>query len=210
MLDLAATSLLVVAGACVLLFGGVIIVARLARRALIVLGVPVALGYGLVLWWNSSQWPVNDVAVLALALVVGCIIGAALRSGVAVVAFCVAAAVADLVSFSGGFTRAISDAFRAGKSGVLMHLSISFPVAGAVRPIVGIGDLVVATALFVALMRIGYEVWESFAVPLGGMVLALGVGLLVGGAPALPFIAVVTGAYVLTRRPKRSPPPVAG
>jgi len=91
-----------------------------------------------------------------------------------------------------------------------MHLSISFPVAGAVRPIVGIGDLVVATALFAALMRIGYGVGESFAVPLGGMVLALGVGLLVGGAPALPFIAVVTGAYVLTRRPKRSPPPVAG
>jgi len=151
MLELAATSLLVVAGSCVLLFGGVIIVARLARRALIVLGVPVALGYGLALWWNSSHWPVNDVAVLALALVVGCIIGAALRSGVAVVAFCAA-----------------------------------------------------------ALMRIGYGVGESFAVPLGGLVLALGVGLLAGGAPALPFIAVVTGAYVLTRRPKRSPPPVPG
>jgi hypothetical protein len=198
-----------VAGSCILLFGGVMIVARLARRALIVLSVPVALGYGLVLWWNTSHWPVNDVAVLALALVVGCIIGAALRSGVAVVAFCAAAAAADLVSFSGGFTRAISDAFRDGKSGILMHLSISFPVAGAVRPIVGIGDLVVATALFVALMRIGYGLWASFAVPLAGMILALGVGLLVGGAPALPFIAAVTGAYVLTRRPKTSSPPVA-
>jgi len=73
-----------------------------------------------------------------------------------------------------------------------------------VRPIVGIGDLAILAALFTGFSDVGFRGWLPFVVPLIGLLLALGVGLLVGGTPALPFIAGTTVVYVLWRRKQKS------
>jgi hypothetical protein len=199
MISLIITSLLVIVAASALLFVGAQILVWLELRDRVLLTALVAVTYALVVVWEPRSWLITDVSVLITALVVGITIGATLRSGPAVIAFCVAAAFVDVVSFSGGLTRNIVESYRAGENRMLLYLSISFPVGGSVRAIVGSGDLAVLAALFSGFGRLGYGGWWSFAVPVLGLLLALGVGLAIGGAPALPFIGGATVVYVLFR-----------
>ncbi len=69
-----------------------------------------------------------------------------------------------------------------------------------VRPIVGIGDLIILTATFSGLRRVAHRGPLTFAFPLGGLLLALVVGLIAGKAPALPFLAAATLLFAALHR----------
>jgi hypothetical protein len=200
MISLAVVSLLVIPGSSALLFAGVLILRWLQVRDQLLLTAVVAVTYALVLHLEPHWSFVSDVVVFAMALVAGALIGSTLRSDPAIIAFCVAAAVVDVLSFSGGLTSTIVESYRTGESQFLFYLSIAFPVGGSVRPIVGIGDLIILGGPFAGFINNGHHSWLPFAVPVGGLLAAVGVGVFVGGTPALPFVAAATVTYVLSRR----------
>ncbi len=200
-------ALFVIVGSAALMFAGAKALRPLpSRTRMLVTGLAV-LSYAAVLFWKPDLWFVSDTAVLAAGLTIGMLIGSSLGSGGAIVTFCVTVAIVDTVSFSGGFTKVIIESYAAGESHALIFLTIAVPFEGAVRPIIGIGDLVILTALFSGFSRVGHGGWQPFVVPVAGLLLALGLGLVVGFVPAMPFISATTIAYMLwwmKRNPVRS------
>jgi len=147
------------------------------------------LTYCAVLVLRPSTWPVMDLAVLTGA--VGCVLllERGLRTPGAVAAFLVVAAVVDMLSVSGGISRALVERYREGTSDLLLYLTLVVPIRNRVIPIVGIGDLLIGGAAATALLRLGLRpvaVMGTFAI---GLLTALAYGLWRGGAPAVPFVA---------------------
>jgi hypothetical protein len=124
----------------------------------------------------------------------------------AVLAFLIVASLADLLSFSGGLTRRITDAYRSGASDLLLHLSLVAPFRGRTIPIVGIGDLFVVGAGAAGLIASGWRWPAAAAVIAAGLVAALLFGIWRGGAPAVPFIAGAVGVALLLARRGPTPP----
>jgi hypothetical protein len=197
MLGIVAAFVIVTTGA--LLFAGTQVLRWLQSRDRVLIAALGIVACVLIMRWEPTWWLVSDLAVVLAALAVGIAIGSALRSGPALIAFCVVAGIVDVLSFSGGLTRRIVELYGAGESPMLVYLSITVRLGGSVRPIIGIGDLVVTTGLFTGFGQMGYRGWLPFTVPVLGTLLALGVGFVLGGAPALPFIGATTVVYVLLR-----------
>jgi hypothetical protein len=140
-----------------------------------------------------------NVSVLIVAVVVGSLLGTLVTNLPALVSFCVAASIVDLLSTHAGTTAKLIQAFHAGTTSLLPHLSVSLAVYGHIRPVVGIGDLVILTAIDFSLRRRGHADVFAFAAPTAGVLLALAVGLLLGGVFAIPFISATTIGYVAFR-----------
>ena len=169
------------------------------RGPALTLATAAALGaYAVLLAVRPACLVLSNLVVLAVALVTGSALGSLLAGRPGLVSFCITAAVMDLLSSRSGATARIVDGYRRGASDLLLYLSLSAPVGGKPRPIVGIGDLLVLTCLYVALRRLGLGGARALWAPLSGLLLAVAVGLAVGGAPALPFVAATTVAFVLT------------
>ena len=79
---------------------------------------------------------------------------------------------------------------------LVTYLTVSIPLAGRTVPVLGIGDLLFLAAYFAALRRSGYWALVAFAVPVAGLLVALGVGLAVGGVFGIPFMAAAVVAWV--------------
>lgn len=183
----------------VVLFVGVNLLAALQIRDRIWISALAAACYALVISASPVWWLAGDIAVIAFALVAGMLIGNTLRSRIAIVTFCVVAAVVDVLSVSGGITHTIVESYRSGRSDLLINLTIAVPVRDSIRPIVGIGDLIILASLFSGFNRLKHRGLWQFAAPASGLAIALGVGLAIGGAPALPFISGTTLIYVFVR-----------
>jgi hypothetical protein len=140
-----------------------------------------------------SLWLSNVVVILA-SVTGAQVIGSLNRSKGGLVSFLVSAAVVDYFSFSGGLTRWIIEG--GGGSSLLQYLSVALPVGGRVRYLIGIGDLLIAGAAGFSLFRLGYPAWRTYLVVLFAVLIALSVALVIGGIPALPVIALVTGLYI--------------
>jgi len=147
------------------------------------------LTYCAVLVLRPSAWPVMDFAVLTGAVGGVLLLERGLRTPGAVTAFLVVAAVVDMLSVSGGVSRALIERYREGTSDFLLYLTLVVPIRSRVVPIVGIGDLLIGGAAATALLRLGLRplvVMGTFAI---GLLTALAYGLWRGGAPAVPFVA---------------------
>jgi len=123
------------------------------------------------------------------------------------------AAVVNLWSMGGGFTRALLESYREGTSTLLLYLTLAVPVGGRLVPIVGIGDLVVGGAAAAALLRLGVRPLGIASALADGLLGALAYGRWRGGAPALPFVAVavlVPIGWPRIRRNAKPPAPVDG
>ena len=171
---------------------------RLAHLATLTF-VTIAL-YAVVLVARPANLLITNVLVLLVALLVGSFLGKLFVNSSALVSFCITAAIVDIISSQVGITAKLSHAFQTGSSPLLQYLSLSFSIHKSLHPIVGISDLVVITAIYFALRRAGQVGWLAFAAPAAGLLLALAVGLLVGGIAALPFIATTTVAFVMITR----------
>ena len=146
--------------------------------------------YGAVLIFRPSAWPVINIAVLIGAVGAMVLIGGGLSSSGAVVAMLVAAAAVDILSVSGGLSRAIIDGYRDGTSDLLLYLTLVVPIGGRLTPILGISDLLIGGSAAVALIRLGLRPVAVIGAIAIGLLGALAYGIWRGGVAALPFIAI--------------------
>lgn len=142
---------------------------------------------GLLLWRPENLWISNTFVVLGGAAI-GSFLSRILRSKESVVAFLVAAAVVDLISFWRGPTEAILRAFDTGGASILNYLAGILNVGESQFVVVGIGDLLLLTAAYLGLRAhtgqgIAPAVWL-----LGGLLVAVAVGIPLAGVPGIPFI----------------------
>jgi hypothetical protein len=148
--------------------------------------------YAAVLFARPRSLLLPNLVVTLVAIFVGSSLARLLKGYVGLASFCIAAAVADVVSYTGGATAKLSEAFQHGTSNLLQYLCLSLPVQGRVVPIVGLGDLLILAAIYSALRHLGNAGACAFRAPLAGLLVAVFVGLLAGGTFALPFIAATT------------------
>jgi hypothetical protein len=184
-----------------LCIGGVMLTERLGRRASQrVLLLFALLFVALLPLPFASIWPISLVVLLGLGVFGGSAIGRALVTPGSTVAFLVVVAVVDVVSFSGGPTAWIIEGYRTGANELLLHLALTFPIRGRMTPLIGVGDLVVMSALIEATRRFGYPTPEVAGALATALLIALGIGLVAGGIYLLPFIAATLGPYLVLRR----------
>jgi hypothetical protein len=108
----------------------------------------------------------------------------------------ISSGIADYFSFSGGLTRWIIDSNQTDDSPILQYLTFALPFEGRVMYIIGIGDLLITGAVGMSLFRLGYHHVRTYLVLLFAILLTVTSGLIGGGIPALPNIALVTILYV--------------
>jgi hypothetical protein len=142
-----------------------------------------------------QMWLSNGIVILA-SISGGLLICSFNRSKGGVVAFVITAAVVDFFSFSGGLTRWIINNNKISNTLVLQYLTISLHLEGHIQYIIGIGDLMIASAVGVSLNRLKYPPWRTNLVLLSAVLFAISIGLTVGSIPALPIIAFVTVLYI--------------
>jgi len=120
---------------------------------------------------------------------IGFLLSRLLSSTASVLAFLLTAAVVDLFSFSGGLTNTILSAYRAGGSGLLSYMAVFVETGGQNHAVIGVGDLAILTASYLGFHRSTGAGTEPALWLLGGLSVALGVGLVFGGLPGVPFLA---------------------
>jgi len=151
---------------------------------------------GILVAWRPGSFLLGNSAVILAAVSLAVLIGTRLASVGALIAFCVAAAAADLVSYFGGPTRAISESFQGSPTDILPYLAVTLPLGERLVPVVGLGDLAVLGILSLALSRRGVSGPVAFAVSAAGLLVALTLGFLGSGAPGVPFMAVAVLCFL--------------
>ena len=179
-----------------LLFGGTACTCRLRTRTILAFaGVAVA-AYTAVLVVRPQESVLSNTSALLVALFLGSLLGSLVKSPAALISFCIAAAIADVVSFEVGVTAKLIQAYHSNASNVFQYLCLSVPVHGHQWPVVGIGDLLVLTVIFFTLHCLGHRSAVAFAAPVTGLLLAVVIGMLVGGIFAIPFVVATTVTYL--------------
>jgi hypothetical protein len=175
--------------------------AWLRDRYVIVLAVAAFGLYAAFLILRPDNWMLINLLVLSVAGIGGSGLGLFLVSKPALISFCIAASIVDIYSVTQGITSDVVDNFRDGSSDLLSYLVISAPIGENIQPIVGIGDFFIISAVYFALARLGYNRSQLLLAPLTGLLLAIAVGLLVGGVFAIPFISATTILYMYWQDP---------
>lgn len=179
-----------------LAFLGTRLTVKLERRRLQIAFAVALVAYLLLFVLRPSIWPLSDVLVMLVSVLLGSYISGSLTTPSSIVAFCITASIADIISFSGGVSAKIMTDYAQGKSPFLQYLAVSLPLGGIVAPLIGLGDIIILSSIFYAFAKIGYRGLASFLFPLAGLLIALTVGFLVGGIFALPFISATTILYL--------------
>jgi len=183
-----------------IVFIGIRLISKLKKGILLGVTLPVILVYVGLLIIQPDNLLISNALVLITSIMVGSLLGMLISNEASVIVFSVTAAIVDLVSFSGGITAKIISNYQSGGSLLLHYLSISIPVGSKIIPIVGIGDFIIVGAIFYSLKRLNYTNTECFLVPTIGLLIALVVGLIVGGIYAVPFIATAVIVFFIYRR----------
>jgi hypothetical protein len=172
-----------------------------SNRRVAILAVAAFTIYAGFLFLRPDSWILINVVVLSVAGVGGSGLGLLIGSKASLITFCIVASIVDVYSVVQGATSTIVDSYREGSSDLLRYLAISVPVDGDITPIVGIGDFFVISAIYFVLARLGYQQMQVMLVPVAGLLLAVIVGMLVGGIFAIPFIAATTVFFVYLQAP---------
>jgi hypothetical protein len=178
--------------------------ARLAKPWATLVMAPVCAAYlGLLLWRPENLWLSNTMVVLVGAAA-GLLLSRVLGSKESVVAFLVAAAVVDLISFWRGPTDALLRAFEAGGPNLLTYMAGILNLEGGRFAVVGIGDLFLLSAAYLGLgahtrREVAPALWL-----LGGLLVAVGLGIPLGGMPGIPFILLGALGYLAWDRSTRT------
>jgi hypothetical protein len=188
--------ILVVAGSCLIEYCGVRLFSyfpasrqnRIATAALGICALALAVFRGNIVATN--------LFVLAAALTGGTLLSRQIGSFGALSTMLIVAAIVDLISAHAGPSRWLVDqAQNARGATVLQFLVISLRFKQRLVPVIGVGDLMFFATVVSVVRRLGWSETPAFAVPLAGILAALGVGLLTGFTPALPFLAGVVSFY---------------
>lgn len=186
----------VVLGASMLTTAGSVGFSRIRPASQSWIAGAVALVFATLLLLRPAGLVWSNVGVLAISISVGTRIGRGLRSRGALLTFAITASVIDIVSFTTGPTRWLLGAEAAPAWGGIRYLAVSLPVSSRVVPLVGVGDLLVLAVLFTGLRGLGLPALSSASVLWAGLLVALAVGLTVGGAFGIPFMAVAAAIHL--------------
>ena len=188
--------------ACVLVWLGVRLAGAASTSAVRRAALFVLVSYVAICVWRPSAFLVADMFVLATGTLAGVVLARMLGSPAALIAFALAAGIADAISFAGGATRTILETSHASKTSLLVYLSLSVPV-----PHLGLTAVVVLAVFMAALRRLEYG-RAAFIVPSSGLLIALGAGLALGGVPAVPMMsaAVIVLVGITKFRQSRTVP----
>jgi hypothetical protein len=143
------------------------------------------------------HWIAGDILILVLSIAAGKILDGMIKSWRALIAFCLTLAIMDLVSFYFGPTASLVESYRQGNILLLQYLSICIPTETGIQPIMGIGDTMALATTYAILIQLRYPGGWAFIVPLAGLLIAMMVGLQVGGIFALPFLAGALIVYIV-------------
>jgi hypothetical protein len=146
------------------------------------------------------HWMVGDILILLLSISAGKILDGMIKSWQALIVFCLALAIMDIVSFYFGLTASLVESYREGNTLLLQYVSICIPTGKGIQPIMGIGDTMAMATTYAILIQLRYPGGWAFLVPLAGLLVAMAVGLRVGGIFALPFLAGALIAYIVLDR----------
>ena len=172
------------------------LVSGLTDRKVMVLAVAAVSLYGVFLFLMPENWILINLVVVSVAGIGGSGLGLLLKTRQSLVIFCIVASIVDIYSVAQGPTSAVVEDYKAGTSDLLRYLVISMPVDGSILPLVGIGDFLIISAVYFVLIRLKYDRLQLALVPLLGLLLAIIIGLQIGGIFAIPFIAATTIAYL--------------
>lgn len=172
---------------------------RCSFKTQLALSLPVTLGYVALLIWQPESLALSNFCLLIAVISIGNLIGSILKTRSSLITFTITASLVDILSFSGGLTQRILSDYAQSKSLLLQYLCISLRYEGGVLPVVGIGDLIIIAAIFRALSMLKYPSWQSFLIPLTGLMVALLVGLATGGIYAIPFISAAVIVFLIYR-----------
>jgi len=166
------------------------------------------LPYAAVLSVRPDSLVLSNTGLILASVGLAPLLARSLGSTGALAAFAVTASLVDLLSFGGGLTRRIIQDYSSGTSDLLQFLALTVPLEGRATPLIGVVDLLVAGALFLALVEIHGSRTRAALVLLSALALAVGVGLIVGGAAAVPFVglAAVADAWLARRGGRRGSP----
>jgi len=183
---------------------GVRLAVRLSRRTVATVSISAVVLFGVFLAFSPYNLVFSNLAVLIAVICVGSGIGLLLNTKPALVSFAVVASVADIISVTGGITKSLSESYHEGASNLLLNLSVSCVLDGKVQQVIGIGDLVICASIMFALYRLGYRGLLVFLGPGSGLLVALSVGLMVGGIFGIPFMAATTFLLLILARTGQS------
>ena len=144
---------------------------------------------------NDMFW-LTDTFVMIGAVGIGTFLAFFLTSKWHVMAFAVAAAVADYYGFDGGLTRRVFLEYQTGEANYLAHMALFVPVGEEVQPLFALGDLVVLSTLFTAMLNLKIPKWKIFIAPTFGLMLALVTLATGGGSFGLPLMAASTVLFI--------------
>ena len=157
----------------------------------------IVVAYATALWYRPPSLIVSNTVVLGLAIAAATAIGRRFREAQSIIAFSIAASIADIISFTVGPTRSILENAERTSGSFISYLALSIPRLEGIVPVVGVGDLLVLGVYFVALKQVGATALWRLPIPTAGLLVALGVGLMTGGAFGIPFMALAAIAYLL-------------
>ena len=157
--------------------------------------------YAAFLYFQPDGWFMIDSMVLVVGAIGGAGLGLLISNRLSLITFSVVAGVVDIYSVSGGLTSKLVENAKTGSSDLLYYLVVSIPWDGKVQPVVGIGDFFILAAICFAMIRMGYKTHYLLMAPLSGLIIALVIGLIVGGIYAIPFMALTTVLYLFWVNP---------
>jgi len=200
---------LAVAGSCLIEYWGARLFSSLSaykqnRIAIALLGI-----CALALAVFRGNIVATNCLVLAGGLAAGTLLSRQIGSVGALSTMLIVAAIVDLISVHAGPSRwLVNQAQHSHGAPVLQFLAISIRLKGILVPMVGVSDLMFFTTVVSVVRRLGWSETAAFVVPLAGLLSALGVGLLTGFTPGLPFLAGAVllyayGSNSLVREPCR-------
>ncbi len=151
------------------------------------LAIPIFAIFVVCAFFGLDNLIISNGIILLTATVAGSLIGRMLNHEVSIITFSVVASIMDFFSYSNGLTAAINTA-ASSDSMILRYLVIHIPFGSKVIGLVGIGDLYILGCIYFALRSLGYSERGSVLAPLGGILIALVIGITVGGIFGVPFI----------------------
>ncbi len=178
---------IVVTISAVIVFVGARQMNRLDKRQSVILAVPIFAIFAVLAFLRLDNWLISDAIVLLVAIIGGSLIGTLLSHEGSIITFGVVASLVDIYSYSNGLTGSLIEAASTDPM-ILRYLMIHIPYESSVIGLVGIGDLYVIGTFYFALKSLGYSEIESVLVSVSGILIALVVGLAVGGIFGVPFI----------------------
>lgn len=176
---------------------------ELKRRVSLPAALGLTLGYALLLVFRPEFPWMSNVSILLAGSSIGFLLGPMLGSSGAVLAFLFTAALVDAFSFSDGLTNRIVEAYQNGGSTVLRYLAVFVAMGGRDYAVIGVSDIAVVAAAYLGLRKSTGLEWAPALFLLGSLLAAFAVGVLRGGAPGMPFLAVGAGAFVFFFRDRR-------